>query len=138
MDEKTQESKWNMECFEEGTKVILEEYENQLKQFPERFLIKSYSDPTKDDYGYSVENPIELLSISVQYQYLDMLETEEGKKITYERIGSFGGPDDIYIDGYEIYVKGTFKNKKIATLYLTGDGSYNSISTPKGFRFIKN
>ena len=46
--------------------------------------------------------------------------------------------DYIFVDVYEIYAKGLLKNKKIATLYLTGEGTYNSISTPKGFRFIKN
>lgn len=137
IDEETQEPTWNMRCFEKGTKTIIEEYEFETEQFPDKFIVKSYSDPSKEDYGYTLENPIELTSVSVQYQYLNGIETNDGKKITYERIGSFQGEDDIFIDGYEIYVKGLLKKKKIATLYLTGEGSYNSISTPKGFRFIK-
>lgn len=138
IDEETQEPTWNMRCFEKGTKTIIEEYEFETEQFPDKFIVKNYSDPSKEDYGYTLGNPIELTSVSVQYQYLNGIETNDGKKITYERIGSFQGEDEIFIDGYEIYVKGLLKNKKIAALYLTGEGSYNSISTPKGFRFIKN
>ena len=138
MDEETQEPTWNMGCFERGTKTIVEEYDYEAEQFPDKFIIKSYSDPTKEDYGYTPENPIELTAVAVQYQYLNGIETDDGKKITYKRIGSLEGEDDIFIDQYEIYVKGLLTNKKIATLYLTGDGSYNSISTPKGFRFIKD
>lgn len=138
IDEETQEPTWNMRCFEKGTKTIIAEYEFETEQFPDKFIIKSYSDSSKENYGYTLENPIELTSVSMQYQYLNGIETNDGKKITYERIGSFQGEDDIFVDGYEIYIKGLLKNKKIATLYLTGEGSYNSISTPKGFRFIKN
>ena len=137
IDEETQKQTWNMSCFEKGTKSIIEEYIFETKQFPDKFIIKSYSDPTKEDYGYTLENPIELTSVSVQNQYLNGIETNDGKKITYERIGSFHEKNNILVDGYEIYVKGLIKNKKIATLYLTSQGSYNSISTPVGFRFIK-
>lgn len=138
IDEKTHENTWNMKCFEKGTNTIVEEYEFEKEQFPNKFIVKYYSDSLKDDYGYTLENPIELTSVSLQYQYLNGIETDDGKKIAYKRKGTLQGKDDIFIDVYEIYVKGLLKNKKIATLYLTGEGTYNSISTPKGFRFIKN
>lgn len=137
MNEKTMEDSWNLECFENGAEYIIKEYERMLEMDPGRFLIKTYSDATKGDYGFTPKNPIEVTSVSIQYQYLNGLETDKGEKITYDRIGSFEGEDGIYVDGYKIYVKGLLKKKKIATLYLTGDGSYNSLSTPKGFRFIK-
>ena len=138
LDKDTNEPTWDMKCFEGGTKAIIEEYEYKLKQFPETFLIKSYSDPSREDYGYTVDNPIELLSVSTQYEYLNIIETTSGKKIIYERTGSFQREDNIIVDEYNIYIKGLLKNKKIATLYLTGEGSYNSISVPKGFKFISN
>lgn len=137
MDDETKKPIWNMECFENGTKSIIKEYEYERNQYPEKFLIKSYLDETKEDFGYTLDNPIELTSVSLQYQYLNGIETVDGKEITYERIGSCQGKDNIFIDMYNIYIKGLLKKKKIATLYLTAEGSYNSISTPKGFRFIK-
>lgn len=65
-----------------------------------------------------------------------MIKTIDNKEIAYERIGSFQGEDNIIVDGYIIYAKGLLKRRKIATLYLTGEGSCNSVSVPKGFKFI--
>lgn len=76
-----------------------------------------------------------MVSIPIEYQYLNAIETSNGKQITYDRLGSFRGADGTLIDGYEIHVQGFLKKKKIATLYLSGYGSENSMFTPKGFRF---
>lgn len=138
IDEKTQEPIWNMECFARGYKSIIEEYKFEERQFPDRFKIKSYSNPSNNDYGYNIENPIEVTSVSIQYQYLDGIETDDDKKIIYKRVGTFQAKSNIFVDKYEIYIKGLLKNKKVATLYITGEGSYNSITTPRGFKFIKN
>lgn len=64
MDKKTQEKTWNMKCFEKGTKTIIKEYEFEKEQFPNRFIVKYYSDPLKENYGYILENPVELTSVS--------------------------------------------------------------------------
>lgn len=137
MDSETQQPTWNMEMFNEGTKAFLDEYEYELKEFPSKFTIENYSGDSRDDYGYSIENPISVTSVALQYDYLNSIETDDGKPIIYDRTGSYSGKNDIFVDEYNVYVKSFIGKKKIATLYLTGDGSTNSTKAPKGFRFIK-
>lgn len=134
-DEKNDKDIWGMEDFQKGKDFILKEYEFERKKFPKKYMAGDLSDPTRDDYGYSCQNPVELLSVAFEYQYLNAIETSEGKAITYQRIGSFSGADGTLIDGYEIFVPGIFKKKKIATLYLSAYGAENSSTAPKGFRF---
>lgn len=114
---------------------IEKEYEYHKAEKIWKFDLTSYSDTTKDNYGYAIENPIEVTTVGMEYSYLGALVTEDGKDIIYDRIGSFTGENDIYVDGYEIYVKGLLTKKKIATLYITGDGTENSQTPPKGFKF---
>lgn len=50
MDEETMEPTWNMGLFEKGTNNFLEEYEYELKEYPETYEIKvTLSDITSDD-----------------------------------------------------------------------------------------
>ena len=72
MNEETMEPTWNMDLFEKGAKNFLEEYEFELKEYPETFEIKeSLSDTSRDDFGLTADNPIELISVGAQYQYLN-------------------------------------------------------------------
>ena len=137
MDEKTMEPTWNMGLFEKGTKNFIEKYEYELKAYPDKFEIKSpLSDPSKEDFGLSIDNPIELISIGAQYDYLNILLTEDGKRIIYERVCSMIHSDGkTIIDVYNIFKKNLFK-KKIATLYISGYGFENTMVPPKGFRFM--
>ncbi len=116
---------------------IEKEYEYHKEQKIWKFELKSYSDTTKDDYGYTVDNPIEVTSVGTEYAYLGALITEDGKEISFDRTGSMNGKDNIFIDRYEVYTKGLLTKKKIATLFITGDGSENSQTAPKGFKFKK-
>ncbi len=125
----------NFECFENGTNSIIEEYDFQLKNNPEKFEIKTYSNPELSNYGLSPDNPIEVTAVSVAYQYLDDIETDEGKEIVYNRIGTVDGPDGIIVDEYVIFEKDDQKKGNIGFIYITAFGSYNSLHTPKGFRF---
>lgn len=127
---------WNMDVFEKGVSAIISEYEFSAKEFPNKFIIKKYSDYSKSDYGYCIENPIEVVSVRTEYQYLEGIQTENNKKITYNRIGSASRTDGIIVDCFDIYTKGLLKNKKIATLYISGYGFENTSHTPKGFKFI--
>ena len=89
MDEETMEPTWNMGLFEKGTNNFLEEYEYELKEYPETYEIKEpLSDITSDDFGLTANNPIELISVGAQYQYLNILLTDDGKDILYERVGT--------------------------------------------------
>ena len=69
------------------------------------YRVGSLSDPTRDDYGYSLQNPIEVVSVALEYQYLNAMETEKGKAIKYHRLGSFTGAGGELVDGYEIFVQ---------------------------------
>ena len=136
MDEETMQPTWNMGLFEKGTKNFIEKYEYEIKEFPDKFEIKdSLSDPSKDDFGYTAENPIEVISVGAEYDYLRILLTEDGNEISYQRIGSDSNGDTI-IDIYDIYSKKLIGKKKIATLYISGYGFENTMVAPKGFRFM--
>lgn len=138
MDEETNEPTWNMSCFENGTQSILDEYEYELKEYPSKFeIMPSLSDTSKEDFGLSKDNPIEVLSISAEYQYLELLLTSDEKPIIYERVGSTthkNGKNNI--DIYEIYTKKLFGKKKIATIYISGYGNENTLKAPIGFKLI--
>ena len=138
MNEETMEPTWNMDLFEKGTKNFLEEYEFELKEYPETFEIKkSLSDTSRDDFGLTADNPIELISVGAQFQYLNILLTEDGKDISYEREGSVTHSDgETIIDVYGIYSKKLIGKKKVATLYISGYGYENTMVAPKGLRFM--
>ena len=138
MGEETMEPTWNMGLFEKGTNDFLEEYEYELKEYPETYEIKeTLSDITSDDFGLTANNPIELISVGAQYQYLNILLTDDGKDILYERVGTVTHSDgETIIDVYNIYSKKILGKKKIATLYISGYGYENTVIAPKGFRFM--
>lgn len=133
MNEDTNEIEKGMYSFT-SKKKILSQYEYFKNEKIWKFEVKKYSNFNLDNYGYTIENPIEVTSIGMQYDYLNRLETLDGKKITYSRNGSTSGKDDIYIDVYSIFIKGLFGNRKIATLYLTDTGLEDSNHAPKGFK----
>jgi hypothetical protein len=132
LNEETQELEFNKKLFEGGLKAIKEEFEYEKEEFPGKFEIIVLSDPTKDDYGYSIENPIEVTAVAVEYQYLRGI-TYHGEEITFEHGPDSKGPHDNWVDSFDIFVGG----EKVTTLHFTSDGSYNSITCPKGFEFIK-
>lgn len=135
MNEENEEMEQSIYEFN-STQNIVEEYNYYKRQFPERFNIYKISDYTKDNYGLVVENPIEVTSVGLEYQYLNSIETADNRHIIYDRIGSFSRGDNIIVDGYAIYVNGIIKKKKITTLYITSYGTENSMHVPKGFKFI--
>lgn len=138
MDEETMEPTWNMWLFEKGTNNFLEEYEYELKEYPETYEIKeTLSDITSDYFGLTANNPIELISVGAQYQYLNILLTDDGKDILYERVGTVTHSNgETIIDVYNIYSKKILGKKKITTLYISGYGYENTVIAPKGFRFM--
>lgn len=137
-DEKTNDITWNMGLFEKGTENFIGEYNFQIKEYPDIFEIKkSLSDVTRDDFGLTEHNPIELISIDAEYDYLNMLLTEDGKEIFFERVGSTIHDDGkTNIDIWNIYKKKLIGKEQIATFYISGYGNENTLVVPKGFRFI--
>ena len=113
---------------------ILATYNFHKKEFPNEYEIKKYSDSTKDDYGLSSNNPIEVTTVSQAYAYLEKIVTNDNKKIIYERAGSVSNDSGIIIDKYEIFVKTFMGKKKIADFYITPYGNEISRKAPKGFK----
>ena len=134
-DEKTEEMEQGIYDFTSFERIE-KEYIYEKETYPSKFVIKKYSDDSKENYGLVIDNPIEVTSVGLEYQYLDSIQTKDNKEITYERIGSFTGKDNIHIDGYDIFVKGLLGKKKVATFYISGYGNSNATKTPKGFKFI--
>ncbi len=87
------------------------------------------------EFGHSITNPIPVNTILGSSEYLDNLQTLDGKKIQYDRIGSTRSENiEGMIDMYSIYVG----NNKIAKLYIAPYNKKNSGKTPKGFKFLNS
>ena len=85
------------------------------------------------EFGLDVTNPIPVDTIVGNRMYLERLQTTEGKKISYERIGQFQAPNiPSIIDGYRIFVKG----KEITKLYICPYNKKNTERAPKGFKLV--
>ena len=87
------------------------------------------------EFGLEVTNPIPVKTIVGNLIYLDQLWTEDGIKVSYERIGSMQVPNiPSIIDNYRIFANG----KEIATLYICPYNKKNSERAPKGFKLRMN
>ena len=92
-----------------------------------------YSNPLEDDYGYSINNPIEVTAVSDEYFYLNNLITDKRVNIRYEREGSYDGNTPNPIDKFNIFIE----NKKICDLFIYGYSDKYSIIAPRGFFYIE-
>lgn len=120
----------------------IEHIENNLKweqeRRPEFFVIDKQEVKKKDDYGYSMSNPIQATSVHMGYEYLKHL-IYNGEPIEYKRIGStyFSG---CAIDKYKIFkTKGFWifkKEEHIAELYINPYSSSTPKIAPKGFELL--
>lgn len=105
---------------------------------PEFFVIDKQEVKKKDDYGYSMSNPIQATSVHMGYEYLKHL-IYNGEPIEYKRIGStyFSG---YAIDKYRIFkTKGFWifkKEEHIAELYINPYSSSTPKIAPKGFELL--
>lgn len=130
-DEKKQDVTWAVGDFESADK-IKKLYEEYLKFDKDMFTIADEElTSNENDYGFDIDNPIELVSIGSIYTYLNSICLEDGSKIEYERTGSFDNKKKVIIDEYVI----TSKGKETRKLYFSGYGVNNSKITPKGFKF---
>ena len=135
-DEEKKEMTWTLNEYT-SVEAIKKQYEWHLENQSEKFVIpEPISDHTKEDYGLSVENPIEVNGIGTIYDYLQGLELEDGTQVLFERTGSFSNSKDVTIDEFKVLKKGLFGMKKqINRVYVSGYGFENSYHVPKGFRF---
>lgn len=80
MNEDTNEIEQGMYSFTSKKKILFQ-YEYFKNEKIWKFEVKKYSNFNLDNYGYTIENPIEVTNISMQYDYLNRLETLDGKKL---------------------------------------------------------
>ena len=105
-----------------------ENYENLKNEY--KFEI---SRPFEEDFGYSIDNPIEVTSVSDEYFYLNNLITDTKAKITYVRVGSVKGKMSNLMDKFDI----SLNNKYICSLYLYPYSKRYCNCAPKGFFYIE-
>ena len=84
-----------------------------------RDLLYDGQRPNEPDYGYSLSNPIMTSAISTTSTYLERLRTKDGKKFTWNRIGSFcteqlHGIEGVIVDKYMLFVDG----EEFKTIYI--------------------
>ena len=135
-DEEKQEMTWTLKEYT-SVDVIKKQYEWHLENQSEKFVIPDpISDYTKEDYGLSIENPVEVNGIRTIYDYLECLELADGTQVVFERDGSDSNSKDIIVDEFKVMKKGLFGMKKqISSIYVSGYGFENSDHVPKGFKF---
>ena len=93
---------------------------------------KKREDCVDETYGYSLDNPISVVSIGAAYFYLNMLRYND-RPIQFERIGSFSSSVADFVDGYEIFTEEGGETVKVATLYINSYAYEMSDKAPLGF-----
>ncbi len=113
--------------------------EEQFKFFretmPSWFKITEAPKTDKQNFGLSVDEPIQTTSVRASYMYLNRLKYN-GKPVIYERVGSCTGKNRNIVDKYKVFQeKGLFfKRKKfICDLYINAYSTKQSDLAPKGF-----
>lgn len=82
------------------------------------------------EFGLEITNPIPTSSIPDSYFYLNSLRTQNGSKITFNRIGSMSTQNISHtIDAYTI----SANDQELATIYICPYNKKTSTKAPKGF-----
>ena len=82
------------------------------------------------EFGLEITNPIPTSSIPDSYFYLNSLRTQNGSKITFNRIGGMSAQNISHtIDAYTISANG----QKLATIYICPYNKKTSTKAPKDF-----
>lgn len=88
----------------------------------------------KGEFGWSLDNPVPCKSIIGSRQYLNSLADANGRKIDFNRVGSFQSKHvSMPIDGYRISVA----DDLIGTLYISPYQKKNSRKVPSGLTPLK-
>lgn len=130
------------------TDLLMDAFENQSKQSDFGEILRKRLDesanrrrilfygqkPYEDDYGYVVSNPIMTSGISSSEIYLSSMRTNEGKKFTWERLGSccvseLSGIECVMVDKYQLFLDGI----EYKTIYICPYG-FSSSYAPKGMK----
>lgn len=116
---------------------IRQEYDDLFEERPEFFSFNpDVSDITKDDYGLTSENPIEVTEPDMEHMYLDSLNFEDGEYVSYYCDKQIDGPYGNHINVYNAYRSpeaARDKKEPDAVLYMYPFGMKCSFTPPKGF-----
>lgn len=105
------------------------------KQMPSWFKASEKKTDSKENYGLSIDNPIQTTSVRSSYIYLNRLKYK-GKDIFYNRVGSIEGKNRHFVDKYNVYLKtGLFKkrSKYLCDIYIDAYASTEPQTAPHGF-----
>lgn len=87
------------------------------------------------EFGYHLSNPIPTKTTFGNTSYLARLQTQDGNKVQYERVGSFTSPiSDLPVDGYRL---NDSKGTEIGIIYLSPYHQRNSEKAPAGLAIQK-
>ena len=86
----------------------------------------------KGDYGLCMDNPVPIKGIPMETEYMDSLVTEDGRAITWKRIGS--GCSKYVRYNVDIYKVKDEDGNELPTIYLSPYQSITAVRTPTGFR----
>lgn len=86
------------------------------------------------EFGLTLTNPVPCNTVHGSIAYLSRLVTDDGSKINYERIASYGSEVTAHpVDGYKI----TNENgESLATIYISPYQRRNSNKAPQGFKLV--
>ncbi len=112
---------------------VYEMYEQYRTMEPEFFEFSEGEIKSDyDTFGYSIENPILCMSISMEYEYVRNLRSKYGSSLEVVSQRLVGGMKDCLKLAYDY--KG---EKHFIELYFNGYSKANSMIPPDGFVFIK-
>lgn len=104
-------------------------FEEHKKRNPELYN----QDPvlqSSEKFGYSIDNPIQAVSVSSSYEYLRHLRYNN-KPIKFHRLGSRGGKNGHIIDAYSIDI-----DIKNVVIYIDAYSPENSKKAPEHFTIV--
>lgn len=97
--------------------------------------------PGQENFGYSMDNPVRMVSIHDSYAYLQCLQAEKGEIVSCRRLGCVSKSDESHImDKYEIiveqksFIHGTKRDTYI--IYIDPYSQKPTFIAPEHFIFI--
>lgn len=86
------------------------------------------------EFGWNASNPVPTRSVLGSTSYLNRLQTQDGREVFYERIGTFDSPAiEMPVDGYAIQDR---NGQDLGILYISPYHQRNSLKAPSGLEIV--
>ena len=129
MDEDTHQLISTVAEFKDFKKI---DAEYQWTKAMHKELFQKVESENSGDYGYDINNPINVCSVKESYDFLKSLKTSDGSIADIERVGSMKGTTGDFIDKWKITIeKDDFAETKF--LYINCYSFTNEWIAPQGF-----